>query len=126
MLKEIDALEDNRMWSLVSLPPGKKAIGLKSVYMIKYKSDGTVERYKARLVILRNNQREEIDYTETFAPVAKMDTVRTLLTIAPARKGELHQMDVNNAFLHGDLAEEVYMKLLPGFSTCHQNKVCNL
>lgn len=109
MKNEIQALEDNGAWKLENMPPGKKAIGSKWVYKIEYKSDGTIERYKARLVILVNNQREGIDYNETFAPVAKMVTVRSFLAIAAARRWELHQMDVNNAFLHGDLGEEVYM-----------------
>lgn len=78
----------------------------------------------ARLVILCNNQCEGQDYNEIFAPVAKMDVVRTLLTNAAAKKWELHQMDVNNAFLHGDLHEEVYMKLPPWFSSHDQRMVC--
>lgn len=102
---------------MVSLPPGKKVIGSKWVYRIKYKFDGTVERYKARLVVLGNNQREGLDFTETFSPVTKMNTVRTLLAIAAAKKWELH---------HGDLHEEVYMKLLPGFSPRNQHVVFKL
>lgn len=85
MSHEVRALEDNGTWSLVHLPPRKKAIGSKWVYMIKYKSDGSIERYKSRLVILGNNQREGIDYTDKFAKVAKMDTVWTLLAVAAAR-----------------------------------------
>lgn len=123
---EIEALEKNGTWTLVSLPKGKRAIGSKWVYKIKHKSDGSIERYKARLVVLGNNQREGIDYTETFAPVAKMDTLRTFLAVAAAKNWELHQMDVNNAFLHGDLSEEVYMKLPPGFVSQDSTKVCRL
>ncbi|KAL9447401.1 hypothetical protein AB3S75_014963 [Citrus x aurantiifolia] len=126
MAKEIDALEQNETWTLADLPLGKKAIGCKWVYRIKYHSDGSIERCKARLVILGNNQIEGVDYNETFAPVAKMVSVRTLLVVAVARDWELHQMDVHNAFLHGDLAEEVYMQLPPGFSTTSSGKVCRL
>ncbi|KAK9190783.1 hypothetical protein WN943_019393 [Citrus x changshan-huyou] len=126
MAKEIDALEQNETWTLADLPLGKKAIGCKWVYRIKYHSDGSIERCKARLVILGNNQIEGVDYNETFAPVAKMVSVRTLLAVAVARDWELHQMDVHNAFLHGDLAEEVYMQLPPGFSTTFSGKVCRL
>ncbi|KAH9678849.1 retrovirus-related pol polyprotein from transposon RE1 [Citrus sinensis] len=86
----------------------------------------SIERCKARLVILGNNQIEGVDYNETFAPVAKMVSVQTFLAIAVARDWELHQMDVNNAFLHGDLDEEVYMQLPPGFSTTSSGKVCRL
>ena len=126
MMKEIEALEANGTWTVEDLPQGKRALGSKWVYKIKYNSDGSVERYKARLVILGNNQIEGIDYNETFAPVAKMVTVRTFLSVAAAKGWELHQMDVHNAFLHGDLEEEVYMKMPPGFSTQQPGKVCRL
>lgn len=116
MQSEVDALENNQTWTITSLPAGKKALGCKWVYKIKRKSDGTVERFKARLVILRNYQVEGIDYTETFAPVAKMVTVQAVLAVATARDWELHHMDVHNAFLHGDLQEEVFMKLPAGFN----------
>jgi hypothetical protein len=126
MQTEIQALERNDAWSMQRLPPGKKALGCKWVYRIKYHSDGTVERYKARLVVLGNHQVEGINYTETFAPVAKMVTVRTVLAVAAAKAWELHQMDVHNAFLHGDLHEEVFMKMPPGFSVSQPDMVCKL
>ena len=115
MKHEIHALEHNGTWTMEPLPPGKKAIGCKWIYRIKYNSDGSTERFKARLVILGNNQVEGLDYNETFAPIAKMVTVRTFLAVAAAaaKSWELHQMDVHNAFLHGDLEEEVYMKMPP-------------
>ena len=75
------------------------------VFRIKLKADGTLERYKARLIIPGNHQVEGIDYGETFAHVAKMTTVRIFLDIAAKQNYEVHQMDVHNAFLHGDLDE---------------------
>lgn len=85
MQKEIGALETNWTWVMEPLPPGKKALGCKWVYKIKYQADGTVERLKARLVIFGNHQVEGIDYNETFALVAKMVTVRVFLAIAAAK-----------------------------------------
>lgn len=126
MQAEIQALEQNQTWSMQLLPPGKKALGSKWVYRIKYNYDGTIERFKARLVVLGNHQVEGINYTETFAPVAKMATVRTMLAVAAAKSWELHQMDVHNAFLHGDLNEEVFIKMPPGFSASTPNMVCKL
>lgn len=101
---EIDALELNKTWDLVPLPPGKTALGCKWVFWIKLKADGTLERYKARLVVLGNNQVEGIDYGETFAPVAKMTTVRIFLDIAAKQNYEVHQMDVHNAFLQTEIS----------------------
>jgi hypothetical protein len=126
MAKEIHALESNNTWVLSPLPKGKSAIGCKWVYKIKYHSDGTVERYKARLVAKGYNQVHGIDYHDTFAPVAKLVTVRLLLSIAAIKNWSLHQLDVNNAFLQGDLNEEVYMKLPPGFSHKGKSCVCKL
>jgi hypothetical protein len=126
MQKEISALEENHTWVVTDLPPHKHPIGCKWVYKIKYKADGTIERYKARLVAKGYTQCEGLDYHETFSPVAKMTTVRCLLVIVAAKNWVLHQLDVNNAFLHGDLEEEVYMAMPPGFGTKGESKVCRL
>lgn len=123
---EVGALEDSGTWSIVDLPPGKEAINNKWVYKIKLHADGTVERYKARIVACGNRQVEGEDYNETFAPVIMMKTVRGLLRIVAAEKWEVHQMDVHNAFLHGDLDEEVYMKLPVGFRHSDSKKVLRL
>ncbi|KAL9241108.1 hypothetical protein vseg_015256 [Gypsophila vaccaria] len=123
---EMRALEDNGTWTMESLPHGKKALNSKWVYRIKYNSDSTVERLKARLVVCGNHQTEGIDYDETFAPVVKMTTVRTFLAIAASKNWTLHQMDVDNVFLHGDLDEEVYMRLPPGFTPTTTGHVCRL
>ncbi|RVX15466.1 Retrovirus-related Pol polyprotein from transposon RE2 [Vitis vinifera] len=126
MHEEIRALEENGTWTLEPLPKGKRALGSQWVYRTKYFSNGDIERLKSRLVVLGNHQEAGIDYHETFSPVAKMTTVRAFLAIAASKNWELHQMDVHNAFLHGDLEEEVYMKLPPGFERSDPNLVCRL
>jgi hypothetical protein len=126
MNSEIEALELNKTWILTDLPPGKKAIGCRWVYKLKYNSDGSIERHKARLVAKGYNQREGIDYNETFSPVAKLVTVRCLLGIAAVRNWHLKQFDVSNAFLHGVLNEEVYMQKPPGYMKGTTNQVCKL
>ncbi|KAJ0838106.1 putative RNA-directed DNA polymerase [Helianthus annuus] len=126
MKKEIRALEENGTWTLETLPEGKRAIDSKWVYKIKYKASGEIERYKARLGAKGFTQTEGVDYHDTFAPVAKLVTVKTLLAVAVKRDWIIHQLDVNNAFLHGDLEEEVYMKIPQGFSKENETRVCRL
>ncbi|KAL5788005.1 hypothetical protein ACOSP7_004954 [Xanthoceras sorbifolium] len=125
MNEELSALHKTDTWDLVSLPPGKRTVGSRWVYKIKTKSDGSVERYKARLVAKGFSQQYGMDYEETFAPVAKMTTVRTLIAVASIRQWHIYQMDVKNAFLNGDLHEEVYMAPPPGVSH-NPGEVCKL
>ncbi|XP_058747238.1 uncharacterized mitochondrial protein AtMg00810-like [Vicia villosa] len=102
MNAEISALEDNHTWILVDLPAGKVPVRCKWVYKVKYHADNTIERYKATLVSKGYTQLEGVDYFDTFSPVAKITIVR---------------LDVNNAFLHVDLNEEVYMHPPPGYGS---------
>ena len=97
------------------------------LYKIKFNSDGSIERYKARLVAKGYNQTYGIDYNETFAPVAKMNTVRILFSIAVNNDWNLYQMDVENIFLQGTLEEKMYMTLPPGHKMKNNsNIVCRL
>ncbi|RDX98769.1 hypothetical protein CR513_18265, partial [Mucuna pruriens] len=96
---------------MVLCPPSIKPLGNKFVFSMKLHSDRLIDCYKARLVVLGNKQEYGLNYDETFAPFVKMTIVRTLLALAASQSWSLHQMDVKNAFLHGDLKEEVYIKL---------------
>ena len=124
---EIDALEKNGTWTITDLPVGKRPVGCKWIFTIKYKADGSVERFKARLVARGFTQSYGIDYQETFAPVAKLNTIRILLSLAVNQDWCLQQLDIKNAFLNGDLEEEVYMEIPPGFEeSMAKNQVCKL
>ena len=101
----------------MDLPPGRKLVQCKWVYKTKFAADGSPLKYKARLVAKGYSQVHGIDYNETFAPVAKMDSIRLALAIAASRQWEIHHMDVKCAFLNGDLTEEIYTHQPQGFST---------
>ncbi|GJY53568.1 ribonuclease H-like domain-containing protein [Tanacetum coccineum] len=123
----METLNRNQTWEITDLPKGKRPIGCKWIYKIKYKSNGEIERYKARLVAKGFSQREGIDYDETFYHVVKMSTVRCLIAVVVKNKCPLFQLDVNNAFLYGELEEDVYMKIPEGYaSKSNENKVCKL
>ncbi|XP_071694344.1 uncharacterized protein [Rutidosis leptorrhynchoides] len=108
---EMEALHRNDTWELSDLPSDREPIGCKWIYRIKYKSNGEIDRYKARLVAKGFNQREGVDFDETFSPVVKMITVRCLINIAIQNSWSLFQLDINNAFLYGDHDETFYMTL---------------
>ncbi|GJU01054.1 ribonuclease H-like domain-containing protein [Tanacetum coccineum] len=126
MNNEIEALNRNNTWTICDLPVGRKPIGSKWIWKIKYKASGDIERYKARLVAKGFSQKEGIDYDETFSPVVKMVTVRCLIRIDVVNKWPLYQLDVNNDFLYGDLVEDVYMTLPDGYNNVDKSKVCKL
>lgn len=127
MQAELEALTANKNWTLVDLPPGITPIGNKWVYKIKRKSDDTIERYKTSLVAkVYNTQTEGVDYFDTFSPVAKLTTICTVLALTSIQKWHVHQLDVNNAFLHGDLHEDVYMVIPQGTTGVGTIKVCKL
>jgi hypothetical protein len=126
MQSKIYALCENKTWSLVSPPLGKKPIGCRWVFKIKRKSDGSIERYKEGLVAKGYTQVEGIYYFDTLAPVAKLVRTRVFLSVAAAKNWPRHQLDVDNAFMHGDLHEVVYMKLPRGFRRQGEPLVCKL
>lgn len=120
------ALEKNETWEVLDLPKGKRPVGCKWIFNLKYKADGTIEWYKARLVAKGYTQTYGIKYTETFASVAKLNTIR-VLSLAANLDWPLQQLDIKNAFLNGELEEEVFVTLPPGFSRAdEENKVCKL
>lgn len=116
MLEEMASIEGNKTWSLVDLPKGHRAIGLKWVYKLKRNELGAVIKHKARLVAKGYVQQQGIDFEEVFAPVGRMETVRVLLAVETHHGWPIHHMDVKSAFLNGDLAEEVYVTQPPGFT----------
>ncbi|KAJ1698432.1 hypothetical protein LUZ63_006944 [Rhynchospora breviuscula] len=127
MATEINALARNNTWKLVPPPTNHKIIGCKWVYKLKHKPDGSVERYKARLVAKGYHQEEGIDFFDTFSPVVRPTTIRLILSLAVSSHWPIRQLDVHNAFLHGDLQEQVYMSQPPGFLDIeHPDYVCLL
>ena len=127
MKEELKSMEQNKVWDLVELPEGCKRVGCKWVFKTKRDSKGKVERYKARLVAKGYTQKDGIDYTETFSPVSKKDSLRIIMALVAQYDMELHQMDVKTAFLNGDLEEEVYMDQPEGFSIGSKGQmVCKL
>uniref|UniRef100_A0A2N9IGT2 Integrase catalytic domain-containing protein n=1 Tax=Fagus sylvatica TaxID=28930 RepID=A0A2N9IGT2_FAGSY len=128
MQAEMDALQANQTWELVPLPSGEKTVGCKWVFTVKYLADGSVDRYKARLVAKGFTQIPGKDFGATFAPVAKLTSVRLLVSLAASHSWPLHQLDVKNAFLHGNLLETIYMDPPPGFRAEgeYAGKVCRL
>ncbi|GKA59734.1 retrovirus-related pol polyprotein from transposon TNT 1-94 [Tanacetum coccineum] len=112
---EIDSILQNHTWELVDLPPGCTPLGYKWIFKKKMKADGTIDKYKARLVIKGYRQREGLDYFDNYLPVKRITSIRMVLAITALRNLEVHQMDVKTAFLNGDLEEEIYMNQPEGF-----------
>lgn len=125
MQAEYNGLLEQHTWELVDLPPGRKAIKSKWVYVRKRDSNGDIERYKARLVAKGFEQIHGIDYEDTFAPVARLESWRYVIALAAIHDWEIHQIDFQQAYLNGSLDEEVYMEQPEGFVLA-EGKVCRL
>jgi hypothetical protein len=127
MQTEFNALLQNQTWSLVPPHPSHNIVGCKWVFKLKRKADGSIERHKARLVAKGFHQQAGVDYGETYSPVVKPTTVRTVLSLAYSAGWPMKQIDIQNAFLHGFLSEDVFMVQPPGFvHPSFPNHVCKL
>ena len=121
------SLQENKVWELTTLSPGKKAISCKWVYKVKTNYDGSIERYKARLVARGFDQKFGSDYDETFCPVVRLESLRSLIALSTQRGLELHHVDVATAFLNGTLQREIYMEQPTGYEKeGEEHLVCRL
>ncbi|PKU72784.1 Retrovirus-related Pol polyprotein from transposon TNT 1-94 [Dendrobium catenatum] len=121
------ALEKNQTWVIMNVPPGKKVETCKLVFTVKHKEDGSVEKLKARLAVRGFTQSYGIDYQENFVLVAKLSTIRILLSLAANLDWPLHQLDIKNAFLNGNIKEEVYIEIPMGIQKFYGgDKVCKM
>lgn len=125
MNEEINSLIKNKTWDLVVLSPDCRAVKNKWIYRLKTKEDGSISRYKARLVVKGCSQKANINYTETFSPVVRFESIRILMSIACANNYEIYQFDIKTAFLYGDLKEDIFMEQPEGFND-GSKKVCKL
>ena len=127
MVAEHQALIHNNMWSLVPRPPRANVVTGKWIFKHKFHADGSLAHYKARWVVRGYSQRPGIDYDETFSPVVKPATIRLVLTLAISSSWPIRQLDVKNAFLNGNLDEDVYCQQPPGFvDASRPDYVCHL
>ena len=127
MQNELNSMKDNNVWDQVDLPKNRVALKCKWVFKKKIDSDSKVIKHKTRLVAKGFDQKYEIDYNETFCPVVKFESVRTISALAVKHDLKLHQLDVSTAFLNGELQEEVYMMQPNGFQVKgKENLVCKL
>jgi hypothetical protein len=117
----------NDVWDIVSRPEGKFVVTSKWIYKINHATDGSVKKYKTRFVARGFSQVEGIDYEETFAPVARYTSIRTIIALAASMGWKLHQMDVKTTLINDEIEEEVYIEQPEGF-VIHNEKshVCRL
>jgi hypothetical protein len=127
MVEEYDSIVKNSVWDIVPRPIDKSVVGSRWIYKVKKDADGSVEKYKARFVAWGFSQIEGIDYGETFAPVARYSSIRSILALSAQMGWCIHQMDVKTTFLNGIIEEEVYIEQPEGFETFdRESHVCRL
>jgi hypothetical protein len=127
MTEEYQSIMKNDVWEVVPKPKNKDVVSSKWIYKIKHAADGSIEKHKARFVARGFSQKEGIDYEETFAPVARYTSIRTIIALAAKMKWKLHQMDVKTTFLNGVIEEEVYIEQPQGFEVeDRKTHVCRL
>jgi hypothetical protein len=123
----MDSILSNETWELVDRPYGCKHVGCKWLFKKKLRPDGTIDKYKARLVAKGYTQKEGEDFFDTYSPIARLTTIRVLLSLAISHGLLIHQMDVKTTFLNGELEEEIYMTWPDGFVVKGQeDKMCKL
>ena len=123
--EEMRSLMDNNMWTLIDKPRGRLIVNNKWVYEAKLKTDGTVDKYKAKLVAKGYTQKQGIDYSETFSPVARFDTISMVMSVAASEGLKLSQFDVKRAFLYGEVEDDIYMHQIEGYDD-GSGKMCKL
>lgn len=127
MQREYNSLIENKTWIIVPRPNNKKVLTNRWVFKTKVRQDGSVEKYKARLVARGHTQLYGIDYEDVFAPVARYETIRTLLAVSAKEEMHVHQMDVTSAYVQGELHDEIYMEQPEGFvQDENEDRVCKL
>jgi len=123
---EIESILQNHTWELVDLPKGSNPLGYKWIFKEKQKADGSIDKYKARLVVKGFRQKEDLDYFDTYSPVTRITSIRVLIAIASILNLEIHLMDVKTAFLNGELEKEIYIEQPEGFQNPrNENKYAN-
>ena len=124
MIKEYQSIMNNDVWDVVPRLDGKSVVTSKWIYKIKHTADGSIEKYKARFMARGFSQKEGIDYEETFAPVARYTSIKSVLALVAVMKWKIHQMDVKTAFLNGVVEEEVYVEQTLSFETHDRESPC--
>lgn len=116
MEEEINMIQKNHTWKLVEKPINQKVIGVKWVYRTKLNSDGSINKLEARLVVKGYLHQPGVDYTDTFVPMARNDTIRLLVALAAKQGWKIYHLDVKSTFLNGLLEEDIYVEQPEGFT----------